>query len=200
MPRAGAMYRDEGSGQVSLREQESAYRPASEPKPTAVGGDDDMTPEVLFRKEHVRLCRTVALLVGDRNVAQEVVQDAFAAVIANWGRIDPARATAYLYRCAINGGRSILRLRKPIRSCRWDRPTDGPAADSAVLLSERDRDLWESVNRLPSRQRQAIILRFYSDLSISQVAEILHVAPTAVATATNHALKKLRVDGSRWTS
>lgn len=148
--------------------------------------------EWLFRAEYRRLTRTVMLLVDDSHRAEEVVQDAFAELVARWRTVDPAKARAYLYRAAMNRARSVLRRRRLARSIAADRPVTAPGADVSALAGLRDQALLARVLALPHRQRHAVVLRFYSDLTVAEVSTALGISRQAVTSATRHALSTLR--------
>lgn len=155
-------------------------------------GEHGSTPESLFRDHYVRLSRTAMLLTDDPGAAEEIVQDAFAELVARWSRIDSTKAVAYLYRTVVNGGRSALRRRRTVRSYRPDRAVDVPGADEVLIRSARDDLLRAAVAKLPRRQQQVVVLRFYSNRSVTEVAQTLQIKASAVAVATQHALKALR--------
>lgn len=154
--------------------------------------DDRPTPESLFRQHYVRLSRTAQLLVDDPRLAEEIVQDAFAELVARWAGIDPDRAVGYLYRTVTNAGRSTLRRRRLARAVIPDIAAPVPGVDVDVLRQSQDGLIWHAVTRLPRRQRQVVVLRFYSDMSVPEVASVLRITSSAVAMATRHALQALR--------
>lgn len=132
------------------------------------------------------------LLIDDRRLAEEIVQDAFTELVARWPRVDADKAAGYLYRTVINGSRSTLRRRRIARAVVPDVPAPEPGSDASVLRSSRDELIRRAVARLPRRQRQVVVLRFYSDMSVPEVAEALQISTSAVAMATRHALIALR--------
>ncbi|RIJ70558.1 sigma-70 family RNA polymerase sigma factor [Nakamurella silvestris] len=160
--------------------------------------EQDPTPESLFRQQYVRLSRTAMLLVDSPQLAEEIVQDAFAELVARWDRVDHAKAIPYLYRSVVNGGRASLRRLRTARAHVPDTPGPGLNAESELLRRARDEQIRAAVMKLPRRQRQVIVLRFFSDLSLSDVAEALNIRPTAVAVATQHALRTLRSVGQEF--
>lgn len=150
------------------------------------------TPESLYTLHHLTLIRTAALMTDDRGVAEEIVHDAFAEVIARWSSIDPAKAVGYLYRAVTNGCRSTLRRRRTARAFVPDRPLPEHGADEPVLQAAGYELIFKAVRHLPPRQRQVLVLRYYSELSVAETAEALNISEGAVAVATHHALNSLR--------
>lgn len=132
------------------------------------------------------------LLIDDARLAEEIVQDAFAELVARWGRLDAERAAGYLYRTVVNGSRSTLRRRRIARAAIPEVAPPEAASDDRVLRESRDELIRQAVGRLPRRQRQVVVLRFYSDMSVSEVAQALQISASAVSMATRHALKTLR--------
>lgn len=151
-----------------------------------------VTPESLFRDEYRKLTRTVLLLVDDSRLAEEVVQDAFVELVARWDRISSDKARGYLYRSAMNRGRSVLRRRRVARNTVVELPEDVRGADVGVLESVRNQVLRVRIRELPRRQRRVLVLRFFAGLSVAEVAIALGVSHQAVASATRHALTTLR--------
>lgn len=151
-----------------------------------------VTPESLFRDEYRKLARTVRLLVDDPRLAEEVVQDAFVELVARWDRIESDKARGYLYRSAMNRARSLLRRRRVARNTVVEPPEDVRGADAGVLESVRNQLLRDRIRGLPRRQRRVLVLRFFADLSVAEVAAALEISRQAVASATRHALTTLR--------
>jgi RNA polymerase sigma-70 factor (sigma-E family) len=130
--------------------------------------------EALFERRYRPLCRLAGFMVGDRDIAEQIVQEAFLEIYVRWGTIrDDSRAEAYLRRSVVNGANSALRRRS----------LEARANALALSRSERvvqdeygcipDPDVLQAVRRLPDRQRAAVVLYFYEDLSEAQIAETL---------------------------
>jgi RNA polymerase sigma-70 factor (sigma-E family) len=149
---------------------------------------------VLHREHYTSLVRLAALVVGDRGVAEQLTQDAFVKLHLRWGglrRLD--RAPAYLRSTVLNGARSHLRRRKV--SDRYDaRRTAEPAfatPESAALgHAERDRVIG-ALRRLPERQREAVVLRYYLDLPEAEIAAAMGVSAGSVKSHLHRGLASL---------
>src|SRR5437870_5934122 len=84
--------------------------------PVAPRADADAGVAQLFRTHRLTMVRLAALLVDDRETAEDVVQDAFAALHRRWGSLSSDDAAiGYLRACVVNGARSVLRRRRTVR-------------------------------------------------------------------------------------
>jgi len=149
--------------------------------------------EDLYRGHALRLTRMALLLVGDRASAEDVVQEAFLGLFRGLGRLsDPGRAGAYLRVSVLNGCRSVLRARKRARL--RGTATDYPAvwsAESAALEGEERREVLQAIARLPRRQREVLVLRYFLGLSDSEIAADLGVSRGTVVSTASRALAAL---------
>ncbi len=147
--------------------------------------------EEFCRSEHVRLVGLLALHVGDVGTAEELAQDAFARVCEHWPRVSKmANRRAWLNRVAINLANSWFRRKGAERRARTRHGPDIDVpceADSADALAVR-----EAVASLPRRQRTALVLRYFEDLSVAQASEVMGCAEGTVKALTHHAIRALR--------
>ena len=162
---------------------------AAQPVPVA----SERLVEELYRGHALRLTRMALLLVGDRPSAEDVVQEAFLGLFRGLGRLsDSGRAVAYLRVSVLNGCRSVLRARKRA-SLRRTAP-EYPAvwsAESAALDGEDRREVLRAVARLPRRQREVLVLRYFLGLSDSEIAADLGVSRGTVVSTASRALAAL---------
>lgn len=161
---------------------------------------DDAVTE-LYAAHWQQLVRVAWLLLHDAGEAEEVVQDAFVALHAHWGGLrDRGAAAAYLRRAVVNASRSALRHRGVEE--RWaaaqrggpddpSRRTTASAEDAAVAGLSRAAVL-DALARLPARQREVLVLRYYLDLGEAQIAEALDISPGSVKTHASRGLAALR--------
>lgn len=138
-------------------------RPARLPRSRLARADADSGVEKLFRTHRLGMIRLALLLVDERETAEDVAQDAFAALHRHWSSLSSEdAAVAYLRTCVVNGARSVLRRRRTVR--RNPMPDEisltAEPADSAALLAEEHREVLEAIRRLPDRQREVILLRY----------------------------------------
>jgi RNA polymerase sigma-70 factor (sigma-E family) len=144
--------------------------------------------------------RLAAFLTSDRDNAEEVVQDAYVKVHGSWrGLRDPDKAEAYLRTAVVNLSRSRLRRRQVVAKHRPEPLGDMASAESqAMRTSERDAVL-HALRQLPRRQREAVTLRYFADLTEAQTAAAMGCSTGAVKSHTSRAMVALRplLEGQR---
>lgn len=151
------------------------------PRLAEAGADSGV--ERIFRTHRVGMVRLALLLVGDRETAEDVAQDAFAALYRRWASLaSEDAAVAYLRVCVVNGSRSVLRRRWTV--LRHPRPDElalsVEAADGPALLAEEHREVLAAIRRLPARQREVIVLRYWSGLGEAEIGATLGISVGAV--------------------
>lgn len=182
-----------GTAMVGLRPRstDAPDRPVQRdgsPWPTENRSHADEGVERLFRAYRLTMVRLAILLVDDRESAEDVVQEAFAGLHRRWATLaSDAVAVAYLRTSVVNGARSMLRRRRTSRRFTphpldW---TTADAADASVLLAEEHREVLAALKRLPARQREVIVLRYWSELTEPQIAEALGISVGSVKSAAS---------------
>lgn len=155
----------------------------------------DVTPDINDLYHHCRLyyVRMALLLVDDHPTAEDVVQDAFTAMFRRHGATLTALADpeAYLRTSVVNGARSVLRRRRTSRAYVPERPAHVPPADEDVLLREEHREVLAALRSLTRRQREVLVLRYWSHLSEAEIAETLGLSRGAVKSTASRALTAL---------
>lgn len=159
--------------------------------------DADTAVEELYAVHYRRLVRLAVLLVRDVETAEEVVQDAFVAMHGRWrGLRDPDKGLAYLRQAVVNRARSVLRRRgvaeRYAAADRGSAVTAQPGADQHSLAAERRREVLDALRRLPDRQREVIVLRYYLDLSEAEIADTLGISRGAVKSHASRGAAALR--------
>ena len=153
---------------------------------------------VLFRAQYLPLVRLASLLLGDRGAGEEVVQEAFVKLQLGWGRVrDPERAPAWLRSTVLNGARSRLRrrrVRSSLRSLPAPATSSAAPAETAVLAVEAHQRMITALRHLPLRQREALVLRFYLDLSEAETAAAMGLSAGSVKTHVHRGLAALRTE------
>jgi len=146
----------------------------------------------MCHREHAQLVRAVTLWCGDRTVAEEVVQEAFARACRDWWRVRRLdRPVAWVWRVAVNLSNSRFRRRQA------ERRAYGRAA-ARTSPEHRDPDGADAVavrralGCLSPLQRQVVILRFYLDVPVGEIAELTGRSASAVTSMTHRALQRLR--------
>ncbi len=128
----------------------------------------------LYREHALGLIRLAVVMLGDRPAAEDVVQEAFCGLYRRWRSLtDAGKALAYVRSSVINGCRSVLRGRGRQAISPAGSGSAGPPSESAeatALTSEEHREVLAAVRRLPDRQREVLVLRFYLDLDEQEIA------------------------------
>ena len=163
------------------------------PAPARVGWSADRAVTELYAVHYRGLVRLAALLVRDTPTAEEVVQDAFVAMHGGWQRLrDAENALAYLRQAVVNRSRSVLRHRTVVDKNMQKAPPDMPSAEhGAFILLERSA-VVAALRGLPERQREAIVLRYYGDLSEAEIAAVMDISRGAVKSHTARGMASLR--------
>ncbi|GAA3636565.1 SigE family RNA polymerase sigma factor [Kineosporia mesophila] len=147
----------------------------------------------LFHQHQIQMVRVATVLVRDPAVAEDVVQDAFLAVYANWSRIrEKDEAVRYLHRSVVNVARNRLRRRSVVERLKSLRHHDEVSAEDRALGAGLPSALLVAVAELPRRERETVLLRYYLDLSEKETAEALGLRPGSVKGYASRGLAKLR--------
>ncbi|MEV8638297.1 SigE family RNA polymerase sigma factor [Streptosporangium sp. NPDC051023] len=146
----------------------------------------------LYAEHALGLTRLALVILGDRESAEDVVQEAFLGLHRRFGGLrDPAKALVYLRSAVLNNARSVLRRR---RLPSWFAGTYEPpvwSAESVAMLGDERRAVLEALRRLPVRQREVLLLRFYADLSEEETAQAMRISRGTVKSTTHRALNAL---------
>jgi RNA polymerase sigma-70 factor (sigma-E family) len=161
--------------------------------------DDALTQ--LYAAHWTSLVRLAWLMVHDQGRAEEIVQDVFVAAHPRMAQLrEEGNALAYLRRSVVNGCRTTFRhqgvedryLRTESGGAEALGRRSAESAETAVMRHDEGDSLMKAVRRLPQRQREVLVLRYYSDLSEHQIAEALDISPGAVKSHAHRALAVLR--------
>jgi RNA polymerase sigma-70 factor (sigma-E family) len=160
---------------------------------TGIDGDADRAVTELYSTHYRSLVRLAALLIRDVATAEEVVQDSFVAMHSRWRRLcDSDKALSYLRQSVVNRSRSVLRQRAVADQNAPEPPADMPNTEhGAIVLLERSA-VVTALRALPPCQREALVLRYYSDMSEAQVASVMGISRGSVKTHTASAMSALR--------
>lgn len=150
---------------------------------------DDLVA-ALFERDYAGLCRLAGFLLSDPQRAEDVVQEAFVRTFSRWGHLrDPDRAGAYLRRAVVNLCRSRLRRRRTEQAgneAAWRHTEDlAPDLDPSAVV------IVEAVRRLPARQREVVVLRYFADLSVGEVARTMGCTEGTVKSQMSKARARL---------
>lgn len=173
---------------------------ASAPAGARTGGgvsDRPLSPDevltALYTAHYRGLVRLAAFLLHDRDSAEEVVQDAYVKVHGRWrGVRDLDKGEAYLRQTVVNLSRSRLRHRTvEVKHAPSPLP-DGASAEIGAMESLERSSVVHALSLLPQRQREAIVLRYYADLSEAQTAHAMGISAGAVKSHTSRGMAALR--------
>ena len=158
----------------------------------AVWDADDAVTEI-YHLHYNQFVRLAVLLLHDVQTAEEVVQDAFEAMHVAWRRLsDKDKALQYLRQTVVNRSRSVLRHRKVVDMHAPKPAPDEPSAEQAALVLLERTAVAVALRSLPERQREAIVLRYYSDFSEADIAKAMGISKGAVKSHTARAMATLK--------
>jgi RNA polymerase sigma-70 factor (sigma-E family) len=133
----------------------------------------------LYREHALGLARLAYITSGSRSVAEDVVQEAFCGLYRRWAQLaDTDKALSYLRSSVLNGCRTAWR-----QAGRRPHILHLPSADSAeaaALNAEEERAVVAALQRLPDRQREALLLRYYLDLTDTEIAAAMGIGASTV--------------------
>lgn len=159
---------------------------AAEASQEGAGANDPPRPggfDAFYRAHYESLVRLGFLLTPSEEVARDLVHDVFVRVYGRFDRLDDP--LPYVRRSVVNASRSWHRRRQleQARASAAERPPD------AVFEAD---ELFDVLARLPPRQRAAIVLRFYEQMSDNEIAALLHCRPGTVASLVHRGCARLR--------
>jgi RNA polymerase sigma-70 factor (sigma-E family) len=145
----------------------------------------------LFREHHLELVRLALVMTGDLATAEDVVQDAFERLHRGWyGLRRPSSSLAYVRASVLNGCRSahrraaVARKHAPqLAEPAWRGGPDAAADERGALAG--------ALRRLPRRQREVLVLRYYLDLDVAEIAGTLRITPSSVRATNTRGLAAL---------
>jgi RNA polymerase sigma-70 factor (sigma-E family) len=145
----------------------------------------------LYQAHGVGLIRLAIVMLGDRVAAEDVVQDAFLGLYRHWdGLSEPGKALAYVRSAVLNRCRNALRQRNRQAGYRATLLTV-ESAEATALVGEEQQLVLAAIRALPDRQREALALRFYLDLTEDETARAMGISKGTVKSATSRALASL---------
>ena len=161
-------------------------------------GDQQAFSDIVDQYSTLML-RTASMIVGDRDIAEDVVQDAF---IQAWHHLADLRTAGalrpWLMRIVVNQcisfKRRLARSTAFVRQALSEQETDLVAqiADDYKGLMERDWDLAHAIENLPIKQRVAIVLHYYNGMTLPEMADTLHISENTLKKRIQAALTNLR--------
>ncbi len=184
----------EGSAAVATLMRADAEAPPVpfRPMPAKLETTAEEAVTQLYTIHYRSLVRLAALLVRDEPTAEEIVQECFIAMHDGWDRLrEEDKALSYLKQAVVHRSRSVLRHRSVVDRNAPKPAPDMPTAEQGAMLLERSAVI-KALRELPDRQRQALVLRYYADLSEAQIAEMMNISKGAVKSHTARGMSSLR--------
>lgn len=171
-----------------------AKDPAGERVASGSATDADALVAALFQQEGQRLVALARFFTDDRTAAEDLVQEAFIRLARNAHRIrEQEKAAAYLRSIVVNLARD--HNRRGLVSLRHRPPAtpDAPSAEETSVREESRREVVAALRALPHRQRESLALRYYLELPVDQIAEVLGLSANSVKTHLKRGLRGLAV-------
>jgi len=158
----------------------------------SIRSKDDVTGfSELVAARSPALLRTAFLVVGDHQLAQDLLQESLVKAYIAWPRLrDVTKAESYVRRTIVTTAIS-WRRRRSFHERPVEDPPSARGVDPAEELAVHDV-VWQQVCALPPRQRAALVLRYYEDLTEFQTAEVMGCSVGTVKSQVSAALEKLR--------
>ncbi|MFP4636530.1 MAG: SigE family RNA polymerase sigma factor [Nitriliruptoraceae bacterium] len=145
----------------------------------------------VFNQHHRSAVRLAYLLTSDADQAEDVVSEAFAKVYRRWRKGGIRDVGAYVRRAVANEANSRLRRRYLERARSQHRSGDDRGVRSVDDHAAESDEVWQALSRLPERQRIAVVLRYFEDLSEAEVADVLGVSVGTVKSQVSRGLSRL---------
>jgi RNA polymerase sigma-70 factor (sigma-E family) len=159
------------------------------PHPLSSAATREVT--ALYQVHALGLVRLAVIMLGDLEAAEDVVQDAFLGLYRQWGGLsDTSRALAYVRSSVLNGCRTALRRKSRYRRTVFAETTF-ESAEAGALTGEEHRAVVAAIRKLPHRQREALVLRFYMDMDEAEIAQAMRISRGSVKSATSRAIAAL---------
>ena len=150
-------------------------------------GERSATFEAFYAWHYAPVCRGLTLALHDPQLAEEAAQEAFIRAYVSWRRVERMESPAgWVYVVAV---RVASRRRRTAASPRTEARADELAESVVVRESVR-----EAIDQLPERQRLAVVLRYFGDLSLAEIAAAMGCAVGTVKSTLHSALARLEVE------
>lgn len=161
---------------------------------------NELAIETLVRKYEIGVFRLALSIVGDTAEANEITQETFIAALKSLPSYQEKKSfKAWLYTIALNYSRSHLRKRKTLQ-CLGAALTSifrvetqkQILPEDAVLQNEKEAILWKSLNQLDERFRTVVVLRYFHEMSVTEISEILSINEGTIHSRLHTARERLR--------
>lgn len=164
---------------------------------------DEIALQMLVNRWERPVFAFLLRMLGSREDAQDLCQETFVRMVRSADRYQPqGQFQSWLFRIAGNQARSRLRRRKVLRWFSFDQAEMDPPAPDRSAQQELEREearaeVRAAIERLPERQREALILKQYQDMSYAEIAEAMGLTVSAVQMLLHRAMTALRKEYAR---
>jgi RNA polymerase sigma-70 factor (ECF subfamily) len=156
--------------------------------------------EMLVRQYEAGVFRLALSMVGDPTEANEITQETFIGALRSLPSYEEKKSfRAWLFTIAINQSRSHLRKRKTLERLRTTLTAifrvefqKQVMPEELVIQNEKEAALWSSLKQLDERYRMVVVLRYFHELSIAEISEVLSINEGTIHSRLHHAREKLR--------
>jgi RNA polymerase sigma-70 factor (ECF subfamily) len=167
--------------------------------PQCIAGNEDAIARLVHQYE-TGVFRLALSILGDAAEANEITQDVFIAALRALSSYQEKKSfKAWLYMITLNHSRSWLRKRKTLERLKAALTTifrvevqKQPPPEETVIQNEKEVALWNCLNQLDERLRVVIVLRYFHEMSTSEIAEVLSIQEGTVHSRLHNARERLR--------
>lgn len=164
-----------------------------------IAGNQDAI-EIFVRQYETGVFRLALSIVGDPADANEITQETFLSALRSLPSYEPRKSLkAWLYTIALNHSRSHLRKRKVIERLKTTltgmfrvETQKQVWPEEAIIQSEKEAALWNALQQMDERFRTVMVLRYFHELPITEIAEILSLPEGTIHSRLHTAREQLR--------
>ena len=147
----------------------------------------------LYEEHSARAFRLAYLLTGDRDLAEDLVQDAFVKLIGRFTDLrNPESFDVYLKRTVVTLSYGQFRRRRTERAYLARERGLADRSSDVIPDIERKDELWTQLQKIAPRQRAVLVLRYYEDLSEQQAADVLGCSLRTVKSLVTRGIQAMR--------
>lgn len=149
--------------------------------------------EAIFREHSAHIYRVALFLSKSPALADDITQDTFLQVFRKYGSYNPSKPIKpWIYKIAVNTTRNTLRKQKLFHFMKETTDNEGCVfMEEQILKNEFAAELWKEINSLPLKSREIIVMHYYSDLKLSEIATVLGIPLGTCKSRLNTALSSL---------
>jgi len=165
-----------------------------------IAGNEDAI-EMFVRQYETDVFRLALSIVGDRVEASEITQETFLSALRSFRSYQEKNSLkAWLYTITLNHSRNHLRKQKLLERLRTaitivfqlEQSRKQSSPEDAIIQDEKEATIWNELNKLDERHRTVVVLRYFHDLSISEISEILAVNEGTIHSRLHNARERLK--------